>query len=131
MSQLQMAELAAQSSLQPQRIVVVEDEAMIAMMIEDMLQDMGCLVAGSFSNLTAALDWIAHSADDFDAALLDVNLAGETVFPVADLLSAQGKPFCFVTSYAAIPQAKTYHAHVLHKPIDPRALGAMVRSFAD
>jgi len=65
------------------RIVVVEDEAMIAMMIEDMLEDMGCVVAGSFGDLGSAMRWVSGHEGDFDAALLDVNLGGETVFPIS------------------------------------------------
>lgn len=113
------------------RIVVVEDEAMIAMMIEDMLEDLGCVVAGSFGDLTSAMAWISTHADgDFDGALLDVNLAGQTAFPLADLLHAKGKPFGFVTSYTAVPQARTYQAKVLNKPVDSRDLAALVQSFA-
>jgi CheY-like chemotaxis protein len=112
------------------RIVVVEDEAMIAMMIEDMLEDMGCVVAGSFGDLGSAMAWIStHGDGDFDGAVLDVNLAGQTAFPIADLLYAKGKPFGFVTSYTAVPQARSYQAQVLNKPVDSRDLQALVRSF--
>ena len=113
------------------RIVVVEDEAMIAMMIEDMLEDLGCEVAGSFGDLRTALSWLKLHGDEVDGALLDVNLAGETVFPVADLLYARGTPFGFVTSYTAVPQARTYAAKVLNKPVDTEHLGALVRSFSE
>jgi CheY-like chemotaxis protein len=112
------------------RILIVEDEAMIAMMIEDMLEDMGCEVAGSFGDLKTALRWVSGHEGDFDAALLDVNLGGETVFPVADLLYKKGKPFGFVTSYSSIPQARGYDAQVLNKPISQRDLKALVESFA-
>ena len=50
-------------------------------------------------------------------------------FPIADVLFAKGKPFGFVTSYSAVPQARTYHAQVLNKPIDSRDLRALVQSF--
>ena len=113
------------------RIMVVEDEAMIAMMLEDMLEDLGCEVAASFGDLPSALEWIARSGDKIDGALLDVNLAGETVFPVADALFAQGKPFGFVTSYSAVPQARTYEARVLNKPVDTRDLKDLVASFSN
>ena len=116
------------SGLRP-RILVVEDEAMIAMMLEDLLEDIGCDVAASFGDLGSALDWVAKNGDQLDGALLDVNLAGETVFPVADALYAKGKPFGFVTSYSAVPQARTYDAKVLNKPVDTRALKALVASF--
>jgi DNA-binding response OmpR family regulator len=112
------------------RIVVVEDEAMIAMMIEDMLEDMGCVVAGSFGDVRSAMAWLSSGDKEFDGALLDVNLGGETVFPIADLLFEKGKPFGFVTSYSAVPQARTYEAQVLNKPVDSRDLRALVQSFA-
>ncbi|HET9161143.1 MAG TPA: response regulator [Caulobacteraceae bacterium] len=111
------------------RILIVEDEAMIAMMLEDMLQDMGCEIAGSFGDLGTALRWVAGHEGDFDAALLDVNLGGETVFPVADVLYKKGKPFGFVTSYASIPQARGYDAQVLNKPVSQRDLESLVESF--
>lgn len=111
------------------RIMVVEDEALIAMMIEDMLADLGYEVAASFGDLASALEWVQTSGEDIDGALLDVNLAGETVFPVADVLYSLGKPFGFVTSYTAIPQARTYDAQVLNKPVMERDLKALVDSF--
>jgi CheY-like chemotaxis protein len=128
--QTQVAERPSMASSERPRIVVVEDEAMIAMMIEDMLEDMGCVVAGSFGDLGSAMRWVSGHEGDFDAALLDVNLGGETVFPVADLLHEQGKPFGFVTSYTNIPQARVYEAKVLNKPISQNDLQALVESFA-
>jgi DNA-binding NtrC family response regulator len=126
-----MAQLQSHRRLSKPRIVIVEDEAMIAMMLEDMLEDMGCEVAGSFGDLRSAMSWLSQPESDFDAALLDVNLGGETVFPVADLLHEKGKPFGFVTSYTNLPQARGYHAEVLHKPVDSRDLKKLVESFKD
>ena len=113
------------------RIIIVEDEAMIAIMLEDMLEDLGCEVAASFGDLPSALNWLNRCGDEIDGALLDVNLAGQTVFPIADLLYAKGKPFGFVTSYTAVPQARSYHAQVLNKPVDTRALRALVKTFSN
>lgn len=131
MQQIEAAGEPARARADKPRIVVVEDEAMIAMMLEDMLQDMGCEVAGSFGDVPSAMAWLSRSDAQFDGALLDVNLAGQTVFPVADLLFGQGKPFGFVTSYSAVPQARSYDAPVLSKPIDSRHLKALVKSFSD
>jgi two-component SAPR family response regulator len=113
------------------RIIIVEDEAMIAIMLEYMLEDLGCEVAASFGDLPSAMSWLNRCGDEIDGALLDVNLAGQTVFPIADLLYAKGKPFGFITSYTAVPQARSYHARVLNKPVDTRDLRALVTSFSD
>ena len=79
------------------RVLVVEDEAMVAMMLEDMLLDLGCEIVGPAANLAAGLA-LAGSAE-LDGAVLDVNLAGEKVFPIADLLASRGVPFVYATGY--------------------------------
>ena len=79
------------------RVLIVEDEMLVAMNIEDMLLDLGHEVAGLASRLGAALA-LAEEAE-FDAAMLDVNLAGENSFPVAERLAARGIPFLFATGY--------------------------------
>ena len=111
------------------RILIVEDEAMVALMVEDLLEDLGCEVAASFPDISRALSWLSAPHLEIDGAVLDVNLGGETVFPVADALLAQGTPFGFLTAYSAVPQAKTYDARVLHKPVDAMDLGSLVASF--
>ena len=80
------------------RVLVVEDEMMIAMLVEDMLTDLGCAVVGPAHALDAALD-LARSEVDLDVALLDVNLAGQPVFAVADALREKGVPAIFSTGY--------------------------------
>lgn len=79
------------------RVLVVEDEMMVAMLIEDMLSDLGCTVVGPASRLEDAMD-IARSTD-IDCAVLDVNLGGQSIFPLADMLRAKGAPFAFATGY--------------------------------
>ena len=79
------------------RILIVEDEMLVAMNIEDMLLDLGHEIAGMAARLDAAL--ILAGEADIDVALLDVNLAGEQSFPVADLLASRGVPFLFATGY--------------------------------
>ncbi|CAM3031454.1 Response regulator [Sphingomonas antarctica] len=81
------------------RVLVVEDEAMIAMLAEDMLDMAGCTLAGIASTLAEGL--AAAQSDDFDVAMLDVNLDGENSGPIADLLSERGKPFIFTTGYGS------------------------------
>jgi CheY-like chemotaxis protein len=79
------------------RVLVVEDEMMVSMLIEDMLTDLGCTVIGPASRLDEAID-LAKSAE-IDCAVLDVNLGGQPIFPLADLLRERGRPFAFATGY--------------------------------
>ncbi|MFI4935328.1 MAG: response regulator [Caulobacterales bacterium] len=84
--------------LQGRRVLVVEDEMMIAMLVEDMLADLGCSVVGPAHGIDAALA-LTRSEAGIDAAVLDVNLAGQPVFAVADALRALGVPAVFSTGY--------------------------------
>jgi CheY-like chemotaxis protein len=79
------------------RVLVVEDEMMVSMLIEDMLSDLGCAVVGPASRLDEALD--LARAGGIDCAVLDVNLGGQPIFPLADLLRQMGRPFAFATGY--------------------------------
>ena len=80
-------------------ILIVEDEALIAMMAEDMVEALGHRVAGTVSTLADARHAIASVA--FDAALLDVNLNGDSSMELAQALKVSGKPFAFTTGYGA------------------------------
>ncbi|WP_404382588.1 response regulator [Caenispirillum salinarum] len=103
------------------RVLLVEDEALVAMYVEDLLEDAGCEIVGPAPRLDAALSAIA--TDPMDLAILDVNLKGEQVWPAADALKARGVPYVFLTGYAAdtVPGA---HAGVtrLTKPLRPSDL---------
>jgi DNA-binding response OmpR family regulator len=79
------------------RVLVVEDELLVALLVEEMLVDAGCIVVGPFARIRDAL--AAARAEMVDLALLDVNVAGEKVFPVAHALEERGVPFLFVTGY--------------------------------
>jgi CheY-like chemotaxis protein len=79
------------------RVLVVEDEMMVSMLIEDMLTDLGCTIVGPASRLEEAMQ-LAREAE-LDCAVLDVNLGGQPIFPVADLLREKGAPFAFATGY--------------------------------
>ncbi|HZS63123.1 MAG TPA: response regulator [Xanthobacteraceae bacterium] len=79
------------------RVFVVEDEFLIRMLLEDMLTDLGYTLAGCAGHLEEALR-LAKSTD-FDLAILDVNLDGRDVFPVAEIIAGRGLPFVFVTGY--------------------------------
>ena len=97
------------------RILVVEDEAAISLLLEDMLLDFGCEVVGPAARLAAALD-IAQR-ETLDLAILDVNVAGEPVYPVVEALEARKVPFVFSTGYGSAGIKDTYRDRpVLQKP---------------
>ena len=79
------------------RVLVVEDEALVAMLLETILEDMGCVAVGPAATVDEGLRMAADEA--VDAALLDVNVAGRQVFPVAQALKDRGVPFVFSTGY--------------------------------
>jgi CheY-like chemotaxis protein len=87
------------------RVLVVEDEMTIALLIEDMLTDLGHEVVGLAMRLPQAMELAATAI--VDLAILDVNLDGRMSFPVADLLSARGVPFVFATGYGSLPGSKS------------------------
>lgn len=81
----------------PRRVLIVEDDVMIRMLMEDMLSDLGFAVAAEASKVHEAL--AAVNGMEIDIAILDVNLSGETTGPVAEALAARGTPFVFATGY--------------------------------
>jgi CheY-like chemotaxis protein len=81
------------------RVLVVEDEAMLIIALQDMLRDIGCQVAASEGGFKGALQRAQEQV--FDLAVLDLNLAGLSVSPVADVLAARGIPFVFASSYCS------------------------------
>jgi DNA-binding response OmpR family regulator len=87
------------AALEGVRVLVVEDEFLVAMLIEEMLESAGCVVIGPIPRVPEALD--AVDRDRCDAAVLDINLGGERVDPVAEALSKRDVPFMFVTGYGA------------------------------
>jgi len=80
------------------RVLIVEDESLVAMLLETILEDMGCVPVGPAATVDEGLQ-MATGEDPLDAALLDVNVAGRQVFPIAEALKARGVPFIFSTSY--------------------------------
>ena len=112
---------AACSRLVAGRVLLVEDEALVAMMMRDILLELGLSVAGPFC--TAAEAIAAAAADGVDAAILDVNLGGELIYPVADALAARGVPFVFITGYGAESiEGRFAHIPILQKPIEREVL---------
>lgn len=105
------------------RVLVVEDEALVAFYLASILQDLGCAVVGPAQTLSEGLS-LARS-DGLDAALLDLNLRGHSSWPIAELLRDRGVPFVIVSGYAGLDPAKeAVAAAVLSKPVGPREIEA-------
>ncbi|UFN50134.1 response regulator [Roseomonas sp. OT10] len=111
------------SKLEGRRVLVVEDETLVAMLVEDTLLDAGAQVMGPVASVAAALALIAEQVPD--VAVLDLNLAGETSEPIADELTRLGVPFVVASGYgqSGVPER---HANVpvLAKPYAPEELTA-------
>ena len=106
-------------------ILVVEDEALVAMLVEDALLDAGFGVLGPAATVEEALALLDRETPD--AVVLDLNLAGETSTPVADRLAARGIPYVIATGYGATGLPSGHQdALVLAKPYDPADLTAML-----
>ena len=88
------------------RVLVVEDEVIVGMLLEDMLGELDCEVVAISTHLAEALE-LAKSLD-IDFALLDINLDGHQSFPVADVLRERGVPFLIATGYGAKIQKPPY-----------------------
>src|SRR5215468_1419490 len=88
------------------RVLLVEDEALIAMMMEDMLEEFACEVSATAGELDQAIE--AARTQAFDMAFVDINLRGVPAWPVAEVLRERGIPFAFVTGYGT---AETDPAH--------------------
>lgn len=109
-------EAAFPARLQGLRVLIVEDEAMVSMLLEDILGELGCEFAGPAFNIAQGVD-LARSEEKLDAAILDVNLAGVEIYPVAEVLAGRGVPFVFATGYGADGVAETWRTRPrLQKP---------------
>jgi CheY-like chemotaxis protein len=104
-----------------QRVLIVEDEALVGMALEDALGFLGVDVVGVAGTVDEALERI--EGDTFDGAILDVQLHGKDVLPVAESLKQHGIPFVFATGYgrSGVPE-KYRDALVLQKPFMPAEL---------
>lgn len=109
--------MTKRTSLKGRNILLVEDEMMVAMLLESVLENEGCNVvsAGYLEQAT-----LLATEQAFDAAVLDVNLHGKRSYPVADALAARGIPFVFATGYGDVDLATLYPSRpVLAKPYKP------------
>ena len=105
------------------RILIVEDEIIVAMFLEDLLGEFGYEVAGVVSHLDDAM---AH-APNYDLAVLDANINGRSVFDFADVLAARNTPFIFATGYGARGIPDRYAGRpVVQKPFQPEELKWML-----
>ncbi|EAU41953.1 putative sensory transduction regulatory protein [Fulvimarina pelagi HTCC2506] len=110
--------------LQNRRVLLVEDESLVAMMAEDMLMDLGCEVVVAM-HLDQALTYA--QTQKFDLAVLDVNLGGPLSYPVADLLLQNGTPFLFATGYGQKGMKDDYKTvPILQKPYLEPQLAALL-----
>jgi DNA-binding response OmpR family regulator len=101
------------------RVLVVEDQAPIALQLEDMLVESECQVVGPASRVGQALRLLGENV--VDAAVLDLNVAGELVYPVADALDARGLPYIFATGYDPSDVSGRYgHRNIVQKPFSRR-----------
>lgn len=113
----------------PLKVLIVEDESLVAMLIEDLLTDLGHTVVAAVGRIDRAL----HFAEtmEIDLAVLDVNLHGERTYPVAEKLAARGIPILFATGYGqAGLDAAWQNRPVLQKPFQPDDLRRAIESIA-
>ncbi|MEX6508895.1 response regulator [Jiella sp. M17.18] len=98
------------------KVFIVEDESLVAMQLEDMLLDLGCDVVGLAMRIKGAHE-IIDSGIPIDVAILDVNVSGETVYPVAERLCSSGVPIVFATGYGREGVEERWHGcQILQKP---------------
>jgi DNA-binding response OmpR family regulator len=118
----------AEQTLRGLRVLIVEDEYLLADDLYNTLTDAGAEVLGPIASVRDATAFIA-SEPSIDAAVLDVNLRGELVYPVADALLARGVPFAFATGYDkwSLPE-RFAHAPRVEKPFKGQAVTDMMRA---
>lgn len=111
------------------RVFVVEDELMIQMLLEDMLSELGYSVAAVAGRIEEAIS-LARDAD-FDLAILDVNLDGQPVYPIAEILAGRGLPFVFSTGQESSElEARFRDRPILQKPFEIDGLGRTLAGLA-
>jgi CheY-like chemotaxis protein len=110
------------------RILLVEDEALIGAMFKQLLSDLGFEVVGPIASLDQAM--VAAHGEEVQGAILDVNLGGAPIYPVADALEARGIPFVFVTGYSASSIDRRYASiPVFEEPVQPDKLSELLANW--
>ena len=125
--------LGPTAKLSGKRVLVVEDEALVSMLVEDLLRDAGATVLGPAPSVGDALRLVEAAAADggISAAVLDINLNGEHVAPLVDRLASIGVPFLFATGYGDGRDTGGHGAApVVEKPFDTERLVAAVAALA-
>ena len=113
-------------SLNQLKILVLEDEAMIGMLIEDMLSECGCGSVDVLDSVDAALDYLDTLTPDF--VMLDINVSGGLSYPVADRLLARDVPFVFLSGYGVGGLEQSYRGcRILKKPFHANDIEAALR----
>ncbi|HEY4980876.1 MAG TPA: response regulator [Pseudolabrys sp.] len=103
------------------RVLLVEDEYLIRMLLEDMLADLGYGIAAAVGTIAEASELAATG--EFNVAILDVNLDGQEIYPVAEILAKRGLPFVFVTGYGKGSLSERYRGRpALQKPFQAEQL---------
>ncbi len=121
--------LAEESSPAGKRVLVVEDELMIRMLLEDMLTDLGYTLAAEAGGIEEALALAKQG--EFDIAILDVSLNGQPISPVVEILVERGVPFVFATGYGQRGVPEPYrHTPTLQKPFELDALAQAIAAVA-
>jgi len=120
------------TTLRDKRILIVEDEAVVAMLVEDGLLNAGAKVVGPAASVGEALQLIdgVAAGGGLNAAVLEIKLNGETVRPVADRLTAIGVPFLFATGYGKDCNTGGHTAPMLQKPFGPEMLITAIEALA-
>jgi DNA-binding response OmpR family regulator len=117
--------VAAAKDLRGLRALIVEDESLLALSLEDDLASAGCSILGPFASLSTATE--ALRTMQFDLAILDVNLNGEMVYPLADELTAGSIPFVLLTGYLSTDLPERFrNLPQVTKPYDPANLVAAI-----
>jgi CheY-like chemotaxis protein len=114
------------SAFQALRVLVVEDEPVVAMCLEDILDALGCVPVGPAGRLSEGLA-LAES-EPLDAAILDINLAGERSTPIAEMLRARGVPFAFASGYGSAPEGFAGKVPLIEKPYGERDVEVALRA---
>lgn len=106
--------------LRGKRILIVEDEFIVAIMVEDMLSEFGAVIAASVRTIEQATDFAREG--EFDIAVLDVNVRGSRINPVAAIIASRGIPFVLATGYSSVELGNIRAGGMIEKPYTPEKL---------